>query len=141
LMKRSVHSVLAVGVGLAVIIALSNGTDTVLELTGVYPSVEEQRWDGFDTPWMLATALAYRVMFAVIGGYATARLAPARPAAHVTALLVIGCLLGLGGLAAASGVTPLWFSLAVLILTPLAVWVGGRVHGRPRRRLPNVAEA
>jgi peptidoglycan/LPS O-acetylase OafA/YrhL len=133
-MNASLRGVLAVGVGLATIVVLSNGVDTVLELTGAFPSIAEQRRDGFHTPWMLATALGYRVVFAAIGGYVTARLAPSRPAAHIIALILVGCVLGLVGMVAAQPVTPMWFSVMLLVVTPPAVWAGSRLTARTERR-------
>lgn len=54
---RHVRSVVAVLAGLPTIVVLSNGVDTVLEVSGVFSSLVAQRSDGFDTLWMLALAL------------------------------------------------------------------------------------
>jgi hypothetical protein len=73
---RSMGSVLA---GLVAILVPSNGTDAVLEATGVFPSVAVQQERGFDATWMVALALAYRGVYAAAGGYVTAALAPEHP--------------------------------------------------------------
>jgi hypothetical protein len=88
---RSAGAVLA---GLASIVILATAVDTVLEQIGVFPSIAEQRRNGFDVGWMLALALTYRFAFAIIGGYVTAALAPSRPTRHVTVLMIIGFVLG-----------------------------------------------
>lgn len=120
------RGLIAVLAGLVTIVILSNGTDTVLELTGVFPSLEAQRNDGFNTPWMLVIALSYRLVFGFVGGRVTATLSPSRPSRHVAALVAIGGLLGLAGVIATLGISPAWFSISMFVLTPVAVWLGGR---------------
>jgi hypothetical protein len=88
--------------GLATIIARSNGIDTVLESTGIFPSLDEQRSHGFNTPWILLLALGYRVVFAFVGGRLTAVLSPSSPNKHVGALVTLGFVLGLAGTVACS---------------------------------------
>lgn len=136
-MSSKRRSVGAVAAGLATIIVVSNGTDTVLELTGAFPSLAEQQASGFDTPWMLAAALGYRALAAALGGWVTARLAPSRPDRHLLALLAVGTALGLAGAAATPGVLPVWFTAVVLLVTPLCVWAGGRMQ----RTSPRPADA
>lgn len=133
---RHVRSVVAVLAGLATIVVLSTGVDTVLEVSGVFPSLVAQRSDGFDTLWMLALALTYLCVFAAVGGYVTARLAPSAPMRHVLVLVAVGALLAVGGAAAAAGITPAWYTFAVILLTPVAAWIGGRraTHRRADRR-------
>jgi hypothetical protein len=120
------RSPVAVLAGLLTIIVLSNGVDAVLEATGIFPSLEEQRINGFYTPWMVVLALSYRVAFGFVGGRVTAALAPASPSRHVAALVIIGALRGLAGTSAVWGITSAWFSIAVMVLTPAAAWLGGR---------------
>src|SRR5258705_2160849 len=72
-----------------VVVALSLGTDQVLHTLAVYP------------PWgepMYATglnllALSYRIVYAIIGSYLAARLAPRNPMRHALILGVIGIVL------------------------------------------------
>jgi hypothetical protein len=112
--------------GLVVIMIASSGLDWILEATGVFPSVEEQRRDGFDTAWMLVLALAYRVVFAAVGGAVTALLAPSRPVRHVAVLVIVGAVIGTVGVIATMGVTPAWFAVCLIGLTACAAWLGGR---------------
>jgi hypothetical protein len=61
--KNAFKSLGAVLAGLIAIIILSNGTDTLLETTGVFPPVAVQRQQGFDTVWMVMLALVYRGLY------------------------------------------------------------------------------
>lgn len=122
----------AVIIGLLAIVILSNGTDTVLELTGVYPSLSEQQGSGFSTPWMLTLALTYRLIAVIIGGYLTARIAPTQRAVFI--LIAIGFAAGIGGIivAATTGMSPLWYPIAIAILSVPAVYFGASLY-RPRK--------
>ena len=78
---RSLGAVMA---GLLIIFVLSLGTDVVMHATGIFP------------PWfqpmagpLWVFALAYRSVYAVLGSYVTARLAPNNPLKHVMLLGVI----------------------------------------------------
>jgi hypothetical protein len=136
-MKKVLRSVGAVVAGLAATVVLSIATDTVLEATGVYPPVEVQREVGFTTGWMVALALAYRTLFAGVGGYVTAALAPSRPMRHAGVLGAIGIVVGLLGVLAARDLAPAWYSIALVLTGPPAVLLGaaarlvvaGRGHG------------
>jgi hypothetical protein len=122
---KSIGAVLG---GLITVILLSNGMDMVLEASGVFPSVSQQRHEGFHTPWMAGLALLYRLVFLVIGGYVTAKLAPRRPMTHVIILGSIGCVFGLLGSFATWGFAPAWFLLSPVILGIPCVWIGGRLN-------------
>lgn len=128
---KSIGAVLA---GLAAILVLSNGTDTVLEATGVFPPAAEQRDSGFTTWWMVLLALTYRVVYMVVGGYATAALAPHKPLRHATALGMIGVVLGILGAVAAWGIAPTWFSTLLVLLGLPSVWLGGKLRTSMRVR-------
>lgn len=117
-MKRGIwKSIGAVVAGLATIIVLSNGTDTILETTGVFPPLQEQLEHGFTVPWMAVLAVAYRNVFTVLGGYVTAWLTPKQPLRHVLTL-------------AAANIVPAWFSVALLVLGPCCAWLGGTLQQR-----------
>jgi hypothetical protein len=126
--RDTFKSIGAVFAGLIAIVVLSNGTDTVLEATGVYPSIAEQQERGFTMWWMLLLAIGYRAVFTVVGGYVTAALAPRRPMRHVLALGLIGVVLGTLGAVAAAGVAPVWFSVGLIVMSLPCVWLGGRLR-------------
>lgn len=139
--KKALGSAGDILAGLVTIVVLSNGTDTVLEATDVFPPLAVQQEQRFDTPWMVA--LAYRGVYAVAGGYVTAALAPNRPVRHAVVLGVVGIVLGV---VATWGITPAWFNVLLVVLGLPCVWLGakpkigrspspGRNVRRPRRHL------
>ena len=134
-MKKNIFkSAVAVLAGLITVIILSNGTDMLLEASGIFPSAKEQLKNGFTTLWMLLLALLYRTAFMVIGGYVTARLAPAKPMQHIMALGIIGTVFGILGAIAAWGIAPAWFLILITLLGFPAVWSGGKLNSRKKWR-------
>jgi hypothetical protein len=129
-MKKSFKSIGAVLAGLITIIFLSNGTDMILEATGIFPSVEEQRLHGFMTTWMVGLALFYRLVYLIVGGYVTAALAPVKAMNHVIVLGSIGTLLGILGAIATWGFAPGWFLVTPTVLGIPSVWIGGKLRIR-----------
>jgi hypothetical protein len=67
--KNAFKSLGAVLAGLVAIIILSNGTDTLLETTGVFPPVAVQRQQGFDTVWMVMLALVMVVVGSLLASH------------------------------------------------------------------------
>jgi len=144
--KQALKSTGTVLAGLGTIVVLSNGTDVLLESTGILPPALVQRQEGFTTGWMVGLALGYRTAYLVVGGYVTARLARRRrPRAHVLVLGLVGTVLGGLGSIAAWGITPAWFSVATVVLGLPSVWLGGwlaeRTGGRAASRDPRPASA
>lgn len=75
-----------VAAGLLTVVILSSVTDEVLHVLEVYPPWGQPMYD----TGLYVLALAYRSVFAVLGGYVTARLATQRPARQVWILGTIG---------------------------------------------------
>jgi len=127
-MLRSIGAVLA---GVLVVIVLSLGTDVVLHATGIYPPWFQPMADAL---WVLA--LAYRIVYGIVGGYLAARLAPNRPMAHALALGVVGFALSIVGVAAnwnkGPEYGPRWFSLALIATALPCAWIGGVIGLRAR---------
>ena len=128
--RHPLRTALALFVGFAVIVVLSTVTDLVLHGTHVFPAEGEP----MATPlWMLA--LAYRSVFAVLGCWLAARLAPARPMAHALTLGVIGVILSALGTAATwdkgPGFGPKWYPLSLVVTSLPLAWIGARLHHRP----------
>jgi sulfite exporter TauE/SafE len=123
---RSLGAVVA---GLLIIFALSLGTDVVMHATGVFPP-----WfQPMSTPlWMFA--FAYRSIYAVLGCYMTARLAPSQPLKHALLLGVMGVLLSLVGLVstwnAGPEFGPKWYPLALVASSLPCAWLGGKLRQR-----------
>lgn len=119
------RSVGAVGVGFVVVVALSLGTDQVFHALGVYP------------PWgepmnhhpLLALALGYRIVYQVLGGYLTARLAPRNPMRNVWVMGFIGLALATLGAVGAitSNMGPSWYPIALAISALPTAWLGGKL--------------
>src|SRR4051812_5117479 len=91
--KKMVRSIGSVVAGIVVIVALSVITDMILENVGLFPPPTQGLFDAN----LLIIALFYRTVYALLGGYVTAKLAPANPMKHVTILLIIGTVMGLLG--------------------------------------------
>ena len=125
--KNTLKSMGAVLAGLIAVIILSNGTDMILEASGVFPPVQEQLTNGFTTLWMLLLALIYRIVFMIIGGYITASLSPKKPMRHVLVLGIIGTVLGILGAIAAWEITSSWFLILIILLGLPAVCIGGKL--------------
>lgn len=79
----------------------------------------------------LTIAFAYRTVYAILGSYLTARLAPYRPMAHALIGGLVGLLLGAAG-ALATWNKPFtqgahWYPLALVLVALPAAWIGGRI--------------
>lgn len=90
------------------------------------------------TPGYLAANLAGSAVAGFIGGATAMRLAPHRPHGHVGALAIVILLLSLPTLlsAPASG-QPAWYGLAISVIGPVSVVIGGVLAAhiaRPGRR-------
>lgn len=116
----------AVLAGLLAVVLLSTATDAVLHGTGVYPPPRQPMSDEL---WLLATA--YRVIFGIVGGYVTARLAPDHPLRHALALGWVGVALSVAGAIAMWGFGPGWYSLAIIAIALPTSLAGGHLY-RPR---------
>lgn len=123
-MPKTLKSILAVVAGFIVIAALSIITDTILEMTHVFPPLTEKSAD-----WMLVLALAYRCVYSVIGGYVVARLTPSKPMKHVIILIILGTIVGTLGAWANwdKSIGQEWYPILLVILSVPAVWFGGRM--------------
>jgi peptidoglycan/LPS O-acetylase OafA/YrhL len=126
---RSVGAVVA---GFLVTALLSVGTDAVMHANGVFPPVGEPMADG-----LFVWALAYRLLYTLLGGWVTAALAPSRPIAHVFVLGAIGVLAATAGAVATWNAGPAfgprWYPV-LLVLTALPfVWAGGILRARFQR--------
>jgi hypothetical protein len=121
--KNTFKSIGAVLAGLIAIVALSAGTDFVLESLGIFTPPDQ----GFFTPWMVMLALIYRCIYAVAGGYIAARLAPNRPMRHAIILGLIGLVASIAGAIVAWDLSPHWFPIALIITALPCTWLGGKL--------------
>lgn len=118
----TLKSIWAVLAGMLVNVVLSLGTDTALETAGIFTPPSE----GFFTTWMMALALAYRLLFTYLGGWATARLAPQNPQRHVRILGIIGTILCIIGVFVAWDLSAHWYPIALALTAYPATVLGGK---------------
>lgn len=129
---RILRSLGALFAGFLVVVVLSLGTDVALHATGVFPSWGEPMSDA-----LFALATVYRTLYAVLGSYITARLAPYRPMKHALAGGLVGLLLSTVGAVATwdrgPAFGPHWYPLALVATAMPCAWVGGRLRVRQLR--------
>lgn len=120
---RSSSAVLA---GFLAVVVLSIATDEALHLLEVYPPWGQPLFE--TAPLLLA--LGYRIVYNVVGGYVTARLAPRNPMRHAVVLGVVGLVLGAAGAIATipMHLGPSWYPIALVIAALPCAWLGGWLH-------------
>jgi hypothetical protein len=127
----------AVLLGFVVVVVLSLGTDQVLHVLQVYPPWGQPMWD----PRLNLLALAYRCVYAVLGSYIAARVAPRNPMRHALALGVVGLVLSsagaLGAMAAEMG--PNWYPIALVVTALPCAWLGGVLYRMRSERSGNAS--
>ncbi len=105
---------------------LSIATDLAMHATGVFPPEGRPMSDEL---FMLATF--YRMIYTVVGGYITARLAPNRPMTHAWILAIIGVLAATAGTVATwdkgTEFGPKWYPIALVVLAIPSVLLGGKL--------------
>src|ERR1700733_8098178 len=93
-----VKSIGVVLTGIIIVVVLSVATDAILKKAGVFPPGSDP---ALFLPWMLALALIYRCVYAVLSGYIIAWLAPVKPMRLVAIAGVIGFAISILGVLAA----------------------------------------
>ena len=126
-MPSFLRSILAVLAGFVVTAALSFGADWALH-TAV-PQAFDPAGLTRDSA-MLVTVLGYLVLFSVVGGFVTARLAPRQPLRHALILGVIALVLTLVPTVLFWHATPTWYHFGVLAAILPATWLGGHLRER-----------
>ena len=126
--RRLGRSIAAIVIGFVVTAGLSLATDQVLHVLNVYPPWGEPMRDAGDN----LLALSYRIVYAILGCWLTARLAPRRPMLHAMILGTIGFVLSiLGGIVAIQqDFGPAWYPILLALTALPCAWVGGRLVRR-----------
>lgn len=127
---RRLRSVGAVVGPIVANIVVTTATDQLLHVLDVYPPWGQPMYDAGDN----ALALGYRTLYAVLGGYLVARLAPRAPMRHAIAYGLVGLVLSVVG--AVVTITqydlgPDWYPLLLAAVALPAAWLGGALHRRP----------
>ena len=127
-MARSIVAILA---GFLAVVVLSLATDQVLHVLQVYPPWGEPMYD----TGLNALALSYRIVYTLLGGYITARLAPHAPMRHVKILAIIGLLAGTAGavVAITQEFGPNWYPIALAVTAYPCTWLGGLITDQGAR--------
>jgi hypothetical protein len=124
-----VRSIGAVAVGFLFIAVLSFGTDILLRVT--FP-------DDIDVPAeivsirVLALSLTSAAVYATVGCYLTARLAPSRPMWHALVLGVLVLIFTVVNADLLWMLAAMWYKLASLAIVMPCAWIGGWVAERSR---------
>jgi hypothetical protein len=92
---------------------------------GIFPELGQKMSDQL---FVLATA--YRTIYAILGSYVTARIAPNRPMWHAMVGAVIGMILGTVGavLTWSKDLGPHWYSIALVVEGIPCAWIGARIR-------------
>jgi len=126
--RNILRSVGAVVAGLLVVIIITTATDALLHATGIFPPWGQPMSDS-----LFLLAFAYRIVYGIVGGYITARLAPDKPVKHAVVLGAIGFVLSLAGAAATWNrgpeFGPKWYPLALIVIAIPTAWLGGAPGG------------
>jgi hypothetical protein len=120
--RRLGRSVWAVVAGFLVVVILSLGTDAVMHLFHIFPPLGQG---------LFALATIYRTVYAIIGSYVTARLAPSRPMGHAMIGAVVGTIVGTVGAMVTWNKTelgPHWYPLALIVTGFPCAWIGGKIR-------------
>src|SRR5262249_20111155 len=91
-----------------------------------------------DPLYLLATI--YRTIYAIIGGYIAARLAPSQPILHALVLGSLGLILGIVGVVTTWNTEAVigheWYPIGLVVLALPPAWLGGKCRGAELRSNP-----
>ena len=129
---QPLRSVGAIFLGLVAVNVLSLATDQVFHVLKIYPPWGHPMYD----PRLNLLALAYRIIYEVLGSYVAARFAPRRPMCHALILGVIGFGLSLIGaiVAIPMHLGPNWLPISLVITALPCAWLGGALYTRAAPR-------
>jgi hypothetical protein len=128
-MLRTIGSVLAGYITIGVLVALTD-----LVFTVAIPGFR-----GMATPplyYFLIVTLT-DTLYSIAGGYLCAASARASAPTATLGLMIFGEIVGVVSTVLAWRIQPHWFALALLVLFPIAVWIGSRLQAR--RAVPTMA--
>ena len=112
--------------GLLFVIIITTATDALMHATGIFPPLGQPMADS-----LFVLALAYRLIYGIVGGYITARLAPDQPVKHALVLGCIGFVLALAGTVATWNrgpqFGPKWYPLLLAATAIPTAWIGGKL--------------
>ena len=126
--RRLLRSAVALLFGFVAVAMLSLGTDQLMHMLEIYPPWGQPMLD----PALNLLAFAYRSVYAILGGFIAARLAPHAPMGHALALGIVGFALSTVGAVVAIttyDLGPDWYPVALALTAVPCSWLGGVLHG------------
>jgi hypothetical protein len=121
-MMRSIWAVVA---GFLFIAVLSLGADKIM--MAMAPRLFTAN-GGTTNLAILCLMTLYVAVFATVGSYLTARLAPSHPMRHALILGALGLVVSLYATTKMWGSTPAWYNIINLVLVMPYAWLGGRLR-------------
>jgi hypothetical protein len=124
--RRWGRSIGALAAGFVTVLILTLGTDIVLHALKIFPALGQTMSDQL---FLLATI--YRIVYAVLGSYLTARLAPDRPMGHAITGGLVGPVLSIVGAVVTwkhTELGPHWYPLALVVTALPCAWLGGKIR-------------
>ena len=127
--RHTVRNVGSIVVGFLFIAVLSFGSDILLRVTfpdDVHVQIR------IVSVRVLVLSLISAAVYATVGCYLTARLAPSRPMWHALVLGVLVLIFTQANTTVLWTLAPLWYKLASLALVIPCAWLGGWLAGQSR---------
>jgi hypothetical protein len=121
-MYRSFKAVFS---GFVLIALLSIGTDVALQKA--LPSLFDANGSTSSATILLLT-IAYVGLYATLGCYLAARMAPAHPMRHALILGLLGLAFNIAGTVVTWNSYPTWYHVVSLLLVMAWAWLGGRMR-------------
>jgi len=125
--RRIGRSIMALFAGFVVVVILSLGTDLALRRARISPALDQPTSAAL---FLLATV--YRTVYAVLGSYLTARLAPYKPMQHALIGGAIGLVLSIAGAAGTWNrgpeFGPHWYPVSLIVTSLPCAWLGGKLR-------------
>lgn len=121
-MMRSIWAIVA---GFLFIAALSFGADAIMH--AMSPKLYDAG-GGTNSPVLICLSMVYVGVFATVGSYLTARLAPSHPMRHALILGALGLIFTLAATAKMWNMAPAWYNILNLLLVMPYAWLGGRLR-------------
>ena len=121
-MMRSIWAVVA---GFLFIVVLSLGADKIIQTMS--PNLFNAN-GGTTNLVILCLMTVYVAVFAIVGCYLAARLAPSHPMRHALSLGALGLIFSLIGTWMMWDKAPAWYNILNLVLVMPYAWFGGRLR-------------
>ncbi|MEL6771921.1 MAG: hypothetical protein AAFP18_12720 [Bacteroidota bacterium] len=132
------RSVFAVVAGFIVIVIASVAVDVLIR--AVTPAQFSPR-GRVDTTLTLLLYSGSAVLYTILGGFVTGRIAPQRPVRHAVWLGMVGLVVGVAASSALWATAPAWYHILGWVLVVPAAYAGGRLAERTRVRKATHAAA